>query len=91
LPDLKSRILASPAVALASPDDQLMAVVLTKLFSDRQIFVPQDVMQFILTRIERSFAALRSVVDDIDRAALAQKRPVTIPLVKEVLQGKLFT
>lgn len=87
LPDLKSRLLAVPAAELGSPDDMLMAVVLSKLFSDRQIFVPQEVVQFILPRIERSFLSLREIADKIDRRALAEKRPVTIPLVKEILQG----
>jgi DnaA regulatory inactivator Hda len=85
LPDLKSRLMAAPAVEVGSPDDALMAVVLTKLFSDRQIFVPQEVIQFMLTRIERSFLAMRQVVDRIDRQALSEKRPVTIPLVRDLL------
>lgn len=85
LPDLKSRLMAAPAVAMGSPDDELMAIVLTKLFSDRQIFVPQDVVQFILPRIERSFLTLRQTVDKIDRKALSEKRAVTIPLIKEIL------
>jgi DnaA regulatory inactivator Hda len=89
LPDLKSRLLAAPSAELGSPDDELMAVVLTKLFSDRQIFVPQEVVQFILPRIERSFQSIRDIADQIDRKALAEKRPVTIPLVKEILQGEL--
>lgn len=86
LPDLKSRLLAAPAVALRSPDDELMAVVLTKLFSDRQIFVPQEVVEFILPRIERSFLALLDIADKVDRKALSEKRPVTIPLVRDILQ-----
>ncbi len=85
LPDLKSRLMAAPAVEVGSPDDMLMAVVLTKLFSDRQIFVPQEVVQFIVSRIERSFLAMRQIVDKIDRRALSEKRPVTIPLVRELL------
>lgn len=87
LPDLKSRLMAAPAVEVLSPDDQLMAVVLTKLFSDRQIFVPQEVVQFILPRVERSFVALRQLADLIDRKALAEKRPVTVPLVRELVQA----
>lgn len=86
LPDLKSRLQAAPTVAVGSPDDELMAVVLTKLFSDRQIFVSQEVVQFILPRLERSFLAMRQIVDKIDHRALAEKRPVTIPLVRDVLQ-----
>jgi DnaA regulatory inactivator Hda len=88
LPDLRSRLLAAPAVAVGSPDEQTMAIVLAKLFSDRQIFVPQDVVQFILSRIERSFSALRDIAEQVDKKALAEKRPVTIPLVREVLQAQ---
>lgn len=93
LPDLKSRLLSVPAAAVGSPDEQTMAVVLAKLFSDRQIFVSQDVVQFILSRIERSFAALRDIADAVDRKALAEKRAVTIPFVREIFQaqGTFFT
>lgn len=87
IPDLKSRLLASPAVAVGSPDDELMAVVLSKLFSDRQIFVPQGVVEFILPRVERSFLALRDIVNRIDRKALAEKKAVTIPLVRDLISG----
>ena len=88
LPDLKSRILSAPIVQVGAPDDQLMAVVLSKHFSDRQIFVPQEVIAFILSRIERSFAALRAVAQDIDRKAMTEKRAITLPLVRDVLQKK---
>ncbi|MFH1157782.1 MAG: DnaA/Hda family protein [Pseudomonadota bacterium] len=84
LPDLKSRLLAAPSVAIDPPDDGLMAVVLTKLFSDRQLLVPQEVVQFILPRIERSFLTIRHLVEKIDRKALSEKRAVTIPLVREI-------
>ena len=92
LPDLKSRLLAAPAVAISPPDSQLMDIVLAKLFSDRQLFVPQEVITFITARIERSFAALRVVAAEVDKKALSEKRPVTIPLAKEILtaQGVLL-
>lgn len=85
LPDLKSRLMAAPAVEIGLPDDQLCAVVLMKLFADRQIYVTQDVVEFILARIERSFSAMRDGVEKIDRAAMAEKRPVTVPLVRSAL------
>jgi chromosomal replication initiation ATPase DnaA len=90
LPDLRSRILACPAAEVAAPDDQLMGVLLVKLFSDRQVFVGQDVVRFILARIERSFSSLRDVVGEIDRKSLSEKRPVTVPLVREMMQKKLL-
>lgn len=86
LPDLRSRVMAAPVVAVGSPDDQLMSVVLAKLFSDRQIFVPQDVVGFIVARAGRSFAALADIAARLDRRALTEKRAVTIPLAREVLK-----
>ena len=83
--DLRSRLMAAPVTVVGAPDDQLMAVVITKMFSDRQVFVPQEVVEFIIRRIERSFAAIGQAVDDIDRAALAQKRAVTVPFVRDIL------
>lgn len=87
LADLQSRIAAAPVVKLGAPDDQLMAVVMTKMFSDRQIHVAQDVVEYVLKRIDRSFAALGAAVVAIDQAALAQKRAITVPLAKQVLEG----
>lgn len=91
LPDLKSRLMAAPAAQLGAPDEQLLAVVLTKLFSDRQIYVTQDVVQFIVARVERSFAAVRDTVDAIDRKAMADKRAITVPLVRDVLHSASMT
>lgn len=88
LPDLASRLAAAPAVAVRPPDDTLMAAVLIKLFEDRQIAIGHDVVDFLLLRLERSFAAARALVAASDEAALAARRRITIPLVREVL-GRL--
>ncbi len=86
VPDLKSRLMSLSVAAITPPDEELMAVMLTKMFSDRQIFVPQEVVQFILPRIERSFSVMRDLVEAIDHKALVQKKSVTIPLVKELIK-----
>src|SRR6266849_89304 len=57
LPDLASRLRAAPSVAIAPPDDRLLAAVLVKLFADRQVRVAPGVVRFLLRRMERSFAA----------------------------------
>lgn len=87
LPDLKSRVLAAPVARLDPPDDALLKIVLAKLFSDRQITVSPEVIAFLLTRMERSFAQARSLVDQLDRKALAEKKAVTIPLARDVLKA----
>lgn len=87
LADLRSRLLAAPTAALSAPDDALIAAVLVKLFADRQLRIGQDVVDFLLRRMERSFAGAGEVVAAIDAAALASRRNVTVPLVREVLLG----
>ena len=85
LPDLASRLRLAPAVALGLPDDALLAALMLKLFADRQIAVAPEVPAYVVPRIERTFAAVASLVDALDRAALAEGRPVTVPLVRAVL------
>jgi chromosomal replication initiation ATPase DnaA len=91
LPDLKSRLKASPIVHITAPDDEALQAVLVKSFHDRQLKIEPDVVAYILPRIERSFLAVHQLVSELDRQALSMKRPVTIPLVREILSDpKLF-
>ena len=89
LADLRSRLLAAPLVRLEPPDDALLAALLVKLFADRQLAVGAEVVAYLVPRIERSFAAAERVVAALDRAALAAKRAVTVPLVRAVLRGSV--
>lgn len=77
LPDLASRIAATQTATLDAPDDALLAAVLVKLFSDRQIMPKADVIPYLLKRIERSFAAAQATVALLDAASLAQQRALT--------------
>lgn len=85
LADLRSRLLAAPAVAVEPPDDALLGAVLVKLFADRQLRISEEVIAYLLPRIERSFAAAQAIVAALDRAALAGQRGVTVPLARDVL------
>lgn len=88
LPDLASRLRALPTVALAPPDDALLRAVLVKLFADRQLAVDEGLIGFLAARIERSFAAARAIVAELDREALRQKRDVNRTLAAELLRNR---
>ncbi len=83
--DLRSRLGTLPVAEISAPDDALLAAVLMKHFADRQVPVPPEVLSFLLARLERSFEAAARTVAALDRAALARRRPLTLPLVREVL------
>lgn len=84
LPDLASRLRAIAVIRLTAPDDGLLRAVLVKLFADRQLAVDENLVAYIATRIERSFAAARAAVEALDREALRLKRPVTRALAAEL-------
>ena len=86
LPDLKSRLGAALVCEISPPDDDLMVGLLLKLFADRQIQAGPQTISYILPRIERSFVALSELVAAVDRRALAEKRAVTLPLVRAVME-----
>jgi chromosomal replication initiation ATPase DnaA len=86
LADLRSRLAAAPAVAIGTPDEGLLDAVLAKLFADRQLSVSPEVRQYILMRIERSFAAAGAVAAALDRATLAARRGITPGLARAVLE-----
>ena len=85
LPDLVSRFGSLLAFPLWAPDDALLAALTRKLFTDRQLAVPDPVIMRILRSVERSPAAVRDFVARADARALAEKRPITAGLVADLL------
>ncbi|MCT4655276.1 MAG: DnaA/Hda family protein [Cohaesibacter sp.] len=85
LPDLASRLRLTTLIELHEPDDDLLKVVLVKLFADRQLVVETSVIDFIVLRMERSIAAALRLVDAMDREAMARQKSITRPLAARIL------
>jgi chromosomal replication initiation ATPase DnaA len=85
LADLRSRLAATPRVIIRSPDDALLEAVFLKQWRDRGIEAAPEFAHYVLSRIERSFEAIARAVDLLDRAAMAARRPLSIPLAREAL------
>jgi hypothetical protein len=85
LPDLRSRLAATPHVAIGGPDDTLIGDLVVKLLGDRGIAVPPEVPAFIVPRIERSYVAVLQAVAALDRAALSHHRRITVAMAKRAL------
>jgi chromosomal replication initiation ATPase DnaA len=86
LRDLRSRLRAVPVVTLMPPDDSLFRALIVKFCADRQIGIDESVVSYLATRIERSFAAARQVVERLDAEGLRLGRPVTRALAAELLR-----
>ncbi|MCE2992911.1 MAG: hypothetical protein ACK5WS_02400 [Alphaproteobacteria bacterium] len=86
LQDLQSRMNATFKTVIKSPDDMLIQILLAKYFSEYQILLGQEVINYISKIIDRSYASIKTVVDDINRYSMRLKKPVTINLVKEFVE-----
>ncbi len=85
LPDLASRMQATPTCTLKEPDDELLAAVLMKQMGDRQILPTPGTIPFLVRRMPRAFGDVGRVVAALDKLALERRRPVTRALAAEVL------
>jgi chromosomal replication initiation ATPase DnaA len=85
LPDLRSRLTATPQIRIDEPDDALLVQLITKLLADRGLVVSPDITDFLVPRIERSYLAVQQVVDVIDRAMLSCRGKMGLPTVRRTL------
>ena len=85
LADLASRLRSLPVAVIDPPDDALLAAVLVKHFTDRQLPLPPQVVDFLVPRIERSFVAVAQVAARIDKLALETRSRITVKLARAAL------
>ena len=85
LPDLASRLKATPHVHISEPDDELVGLLLEKLLGQRGLGLKPDVRAYVMARIERSYVAILRFVDALDNLALSMKRGISITLARDVL------
>ncbi len=88
LPDLRSRLNALPVAEIAPPDDVILQSVLRKFFRERNIKPPEDLIAYLLRRIERSVPKALDIVRRLDDAADAQTRPISRALARELLENE---
>lgn len=86
LPDLRSRLAATPHVEIGHPDDGLIGDLIVKLLGDRGIVTPPDLADYLVPRIERSYVAAVRAVDLLDRFVLSHHRRITVPMAKRTLE-----
>ena len=85
LPDLASRIAATPRIEIGLPDDELVGALIVKLLGDRGIAAPPELAEYLVPRIERSYLAVQKVVDVLDRAMLSHRKRMTVPMARKAL------
>jgi chromosomal replication initiation ATPase DnaA len=88
LPDLKTRLSATPVIALGDPDDALAARLIEKLLLQRNLQVPPGLVPWLVPRIERTHIGIIQAVDALDEAALAKRVRLSIKLARDTFAAK---
>ena len=89
LRDLLTRMNTVPRTMISMPDEDVLSMLLIKLFLDKRLNLQPNVLEYILKRLPRSFTLSQKLVETADRMSLGQGRSITIPFMKEVLDTVL--
>ncbi|ENO87880.1 HdaA/DnaA family protein, partial [Thauera aminoaromatica] len=87
--DLRTRIGQSLIYEVKPLDDDARAEILTTLAARRGLRLADEVVDFLLRHGRRELSSLREVLDALDRASLEHKRPITLPLLRDMIQQGL--
>ena len=85
LPDLISRSRNSLQAKINPPDDELIFAIILKNFSDRQIKLEKQIIEFIVKRIDRSYRKISEFIYKVDELSLKKKKPINLKTIKEIL------
>ncbi len=85
LPDLTSRSKNCLYAVIENPDDELLFAIILKNFSDRQIKIEKKIINFIISRIDRSYRKIDEFIYKIDELSLKKKKPINLKTIKEIL------
>ncbi|WP_242115463.1 chromosomal replication initiator DnaA [Sphingomonas lacusdianchii] len=88
LPDLRSRINATPVLRLEAPDDVLIETLLQYLFDRKELVAAPDLVRWLARRVERSHLAVLRIVEALEEdAMLRSTRRLTVPAARAALAG----
>ena len=73
---------------IQKPDDILIQALITKNLADYQISLDPKLIDFISKRIKRSYGKIKEFVCTIDEISLKKKKPISLKIIKEILEEK---
>ena len=86
LKDLISRLNNCILAKIDNPDDDLIYAILIKNFSDKQLQIKKNYIEYIIKNIDRSYEKIYEFINNIDQTSLKKKRPIDLKIIKEVLK-----
>ena len=85
LKDLQSRLSSFIFIGIELPTDDLLNVIISKSFSDKQISLNPKISEYIIKNVERSYEKMFKFLKDIDELSLSSGKSININLIKKAL------
>jgi DnaA family protein len=89
IPELATRLGWGLVLQLRRLSDADGAQAIVRMLAERGVVATADVVPWLMTHAPRDLGSLRALVDALDAYALARKRAITVPLLREFAQGRL--
>ena len=83
--DLQSRLNSFIFIGIQLPNDDLLQVIISKFFSDKQIYLNPKISEFIIKNVDRSYEKMFKFLKDIDELSLSTGKSININLIKKAL------
>ena len=86
LRDVKSRLLELPKAKITLPSDEILKDLIIKLLKDKGVIITSKLVDYVITRIERSYEAVNLFIQELNKISLEKKKNISISLIKEVIE-----
>ena len=86
LPDLASRLGAALRLTIGTPDDAMLAQLITAHAEQRGLVLGEGASPYLVPRVERSHMAIERLVAAIDRLSLERKQAATLAIWRDALE-----
>ena len=88
LKDLKSRLNSFIVIGIDLPSENLLRVIISKSFSDKQIELNNRNLEYIIKNIDRSYTKISKFISDVDNESLSSGKMINIKLIKKILSNE---
>jgi chromosomal replication initiation ATPase DnaA len=85
LKDLQSRLNSFVFIGIKLPTDDLLQVIITKFFSEKQINLNPKISEYIIKNVERTYEKMFKFLKDVDELSLSTGKSININLIKKVI------
>ena len=85
LKDLNSRFKSFTSSKIENPEDDLLKAIIMKYFSNAQVQVDKNVIEYLLKRVDRDYQNLYNILEKINILSLQRKSKITTHLIRDIM------